>query len=134
VRAVVQRGWSGLHLTGDDVLTVDEVPHSWLFPRMAAVVHHAGAGTTGAGLRAGVPAVPVPAQLDAGFWAARLVALGVSPGAVPLHGLTAPRLAAALRRAVGDRVHRDRARLLADRIAAEDGALDVLRFVERVAA
>ncbi len=132
VRAVVQSGWSGLRVAGDDVLTVDEVPHSWLFPRTAAVVHHAGAGTTAAGLRAGVPAVPVPAQLDAAFWAARLTALGVSPGPVPLRGLTAPRLAAAIRRAVEDPAPRRRARLLADRVAADDGAAAVLRFVERV--
>ena len=55
VRGVVQSGWAELYVEGDDVLQVGEVPHEWLFPRMAATVHHAGAGTTGAGLRAGVP-------------------------------------------------------------------------------
>lgn len=56
-RAVVQRGWAGLAVSGPDVLVVDEVPHEWLFPRVAAVVHHSGAGTTAAGLRYGRPAV-----------------------------------------------------------------------------
>ncbi|MEV4616762.1 glycosyltransferase [Kitasatospora sp. NPDC049258] len=134
VRAVVQRGWTGLRVEGPDVLTVDEVPHSWLFPRMAAVVHHCGAGTTGAGLRAGVPAVPVPAQLDGSFWAARLTELGVGPEPVPLRRLTVGRLAQALRRAVDDPGHRQRAERLAARLAAEDGAADVLRFVARAAA
>ncbi|MEW2576468.1 glycosyltransferase [Streptomyces syringium] len=132
VRAVVQAGWSDLSVSGDDVLAVDEIPHHWLFPRMAAVVHHAGAGTTAAGLRAGVPAVPVPAQLDAPFWARRLTALGVSPGPVPLAELSSARLAAALRRAVEELVFRHRAQALAARINAEDGAARVVAAVERL--
>ncbi|MFE9423287.1 glycosyltransferase [Kitasatospora sp. NPDC006697] len=132
LRAVVQAGWTGLRVEGDGVLAVGDLPHHWLFPRVAAVVHHAGAGTTAAGLRAGVPAVPVPAQLDAPFWSARLTALGVSPGPVPLRELTADRLAAALHRAVHEPRHRDRARAVAGRIAAEDGAAAVLRAVERI--
>ncbi|WKK24179.1 glycosyltransferase [Streptomyces olivoreticuli] len=134
VRAVVQRGWSGLSLAGDDVLMVDEVPHAWLFPRVAAVVHHAGAGTTGAGLRAGVPSVAVPAQLDAPFWAARLAALGVGPEPVPLRELSAGRLAAALRQAVGTPAYGLRAQALADRLKTEDGARDVLEFARQTTA
>ncbi|MEV0117001.1 glycosyltransferase [Streptomyces sp. NPDC050844] len=67
VRGIIQAGWSGLHAENDDLITVQEVPHAWLFPRTAAVIHHAGA--TEAGLRAGVPSVPVPVQLDQHFWA-----------------------------------------------------------------
>ncbi|PBC59572.1 UDP-glucose--sterol glucosyltransferase [Streptomyces sp. Tue6028] len=133
LRGVIQRGWGELHATGDDMFTVGEVPHSRLFPRMAAVVHHAGAGTTAAGLRAGVPAVPVPIQFDEGFWATRLVSLGVSPGAVPLRGLSAARLAAALVRATGDPSYRRRATALAARIGAEDGVGPVADAIGRLA-
>ncbi|GHA87845.1 glycosyl transferase [Streptomyces termitum] len=133
VRGIVQRGWAGLGAGDDDILTVDEVPHSLLFPRTAAVVHHAGAGTTGAVLRAGVPAVPVPVQFDAAFWASRLTALGTAPGAIPLPRLTAGTLAPALRRATRDGVHGERARALAGRLAAEDGVAPVLAALERSA-
>ncbi|MDF3298992.1 glycosyltransferase [Streptomyces tropicalis] len=133
LRGVVQRGWSGLEATGDDVVTVGEVPHAALFPRMLAVVHHAGAGTTAAGLRAGVPAVPVPVQFDEGFWAARLVGLGVAPCAVPLRGLTPDALAAALARVTRDSAHRERAAALGTRIRAEDGVAPVLRAIDRLA-
>lgn len=91
LRGVIQQGWGGLAARGDDddVITVGDVPHAVLFPRTAAVVHHAGAGTTAAVLRAGVPTIPVPVQFDGFFWAARLVALGTAPEAVPLRRLTA---------------------------------------------
>ncbi|MEV5319611.1 glycosyltransferase [Streptomyces sp. NPDC052687] len=129
LRGVFQRGWGGLAADGDDMLTVGEVPHSVLFPRMAAVVHHAGAGTTAAGVRAGVPAVPVPVQFDAGFWASRLVALGVAPRAVPLRRLTAAVLTPALVRATRDRGMRERARTLAARVRQEDGTAAVVEWV-----
>ncbi|MEV7178057.1 glycosyltransferase [Kitasatospora sp. NPDC093679] len=133
LRGVVQRGWSELHAEGPDVITVDDVPHHLLFPRTAAVVHHAGAGTTAAGLRAGVPAVPVPIQFDAAFWAGRLTGLGVAPAAVPLRRLTAGALAAALRAATADPEHARRARALAARLRDEDGVAPVLAAVDRLA-
>jgi sterol 3beta-glucosyltransferase len=132
LRGVIQRGWGGLAAAGDDMLTIDDVPHALLFPRMAAVVHHAGAGTTAAGLRAGVPAVPVPVQFDAGFWSARLVALGVAPDVVPLRRLTVDALAPALVRATREPEFRERARRLGARIRDEDGAAPVLAALERL--
>lgn len=132
LRGVIQRGWAGLTATGDDMLTIDEVPHSALFPHMAAVVHHAGAGTTAAGLRAGVPAVPVPIQFDESFWAARLVALGVAPRALPLRRLTADTLGAALIRATRDAGRQERARTVGAHIRAEDGAAPVVAAVNRL--
>ncbi|MFF6782946.1 nucleotide disphospho-sugar-binding domain-containing protein [Streptomyces sp. NPDC012510] len=133
LRGVIQRGWGELRGEGDDMVTIGEVPHSLLFPRMAAVVHHAGAGTTAAGLRAGVPAVPVPVQFDEAFWAARLAALGVSPGAVPLRGFKAEALTTALRRATDDPSYGRRARALAEELRTEDGVKPVLTAVDRLA-
>jgi sterol 3beta-glucosyltransferase len=132
LRGVIQQGWGGLAAHGDDMLTIGEVAHSALFPRMAAVVHHAGAGTTAAGLRAGVPAVAVPIQFDEGFWAARLVALGVAPAAIPLRGLTADALSAALVRATREPAFADRARRLGARIRAEDSVAPVVAALDRL--
>ncbi|MFF9896733.1 glycosyltransferase [Streptomyces longispororuber] len=131
LRGVIQRGWAGLSATGDDVLTIDDVPHSLLFPRMAAVVHHCGAGTTGAGLRAGVPAVPVPVQFDETFWAHRLTTLGTAPGVLPLRHLSAETLAAALTRATNTPSYRARAQALAAHLATEDAVEPVRALLER---
>lgn len=149
LRGVIQRGWAGLGAgdgegpgargvvgagegEGPDMLTVEEVPHSLLFPEMAAVVHHCGAGTTAAGLRAGVPAVPVPVQFDGGFWAARLAALGVAPEPVPLRRLTPDRLAAALTVTIRRPSHSGAATRLAGRMREEDGVGPVLAAVNRL--
>ncbi|MFI0741789.1 glycosyltransferase [Streptomyces sp. NPDC021100] len=133
LRGIVQAGWAGLSVTDDDVITVGPLPHGWLLPRTAAVVHHAGAGTAAAGLRAGVPAVPVPYLTDQPWWASRLVRLGVSPGALPPSALTAGRLAEALTRATGEPRFAARASELAGRLAREDGAGAVARAVAAMA-
>lgn len=132
VRGVIQSGLAGLAVDDDDTVTVDEVPHDWLMPRCAAVVHHAAAGTTASGLRAGIPAVPVPVRTDQQFWAQRLRALGVSPGPQPFRDLAAGPLAAALRRAVDDARYRERAAWIAGRIADDDGPGRVVEMVEAV--
>jgi sterol 3beta-glucosyltransferase len=130
VRAVLQAGWSGLVAGAhDDVLSVGELPHDWLFPRTAAVVHHAGAGTTGAGLRAGVPAVAVPVLADQPFWARRLHALGAAPRPVPMPSLSPATLAAALREVTTNPHYAARARAVSARIRAEDGARPILDWL-----
>ncbi|MFI8939602.1 glycosyltransferase [Streptomyces syringium] len=102
VRAVVQGGWSGLSVQGDDILGVDECPHAWLLPRMAAAVHHAGPGATHACLQAGTPALPVPITLDQPFWASRLHALELTPTVIPMRHLDGDNLIHALGRLLAD--------------------------------
>jgi UDP:flavonoid glycosyltransferase YjiC (YdhE family) len=128
-RGVIQAGWAELSVSDDDMLTIGDVPHEWLFPRMAAVVHAAGAGTTAAGLRAGVPAVSIPVTGDGPFWSSRLTTLGVSPGAIRFKKLTTDRLADAVREAVTNPEYTRRAAELAATIATEDGAAQVLTTV-----
>lgn len=132
LRGIIQAGSAGLSVSDDqdDVLAIGEIPHQWLFPQMAAVVHHGGAGTTAAALRAGVPAVAVPVQADQPFWAARTVALGTSPGSVPFKQLTAGRLAAAVTAAVAHGPYRQRAAAVAGSIAHEDGCARVVAAVD----
>lgn len=132
VRGIVQSGWAALDVRGDDVLTVGALPHDWLLPRMAAAVHHCGAGTTAAGARAGLPAVGVPTLADQAFWASRLARAGVSPGAVPFRELSADRLGTLIRAAVTEPSHRERAKELAVRVQADDGAGRVAKALDRL--
>lgn len=133
-RALLQSGWSGLRKSDlpDTVLMVDSIPHSWLFPRVAAVVHHGGAGTTAAGLRAGIPTIVIPFFGDQPFWGQRVAALGVGTAPIPRKELTAERLAEAIHKAVSDRTMRQRAANLGAKIQAEDGVANAVAVVQEL--
>jgi UDP:flavonoid glycosyltransferase YjiC (YdhE family) len=133
-RAVVLGGWTDLG--GDDlpdsILKLDSVPHSYLFPRVSAVVHHGGAGTTGAGLRAGKPTVIVPYLSDQPFWGWRVQKLGVGPAPIPRLKLTAEKLAAAITQAVTDEGMVSRAAAMGEKIRSEDGVGNAVQAVEDI--
>ena len=101
-RGLIYRGWGDLGNIAlpPTVLAIDATPHDWLFARCAAVVHHGGAGTTAATLRAGLPSVVVPVFGDQLLWADRLQALNVAPPPLPRRQLTVANLAAAMGQAV----------------------------------
>jgi sterol 3beta-glucosyltransferase len=132
-RAVIDGGWAGLRteLRDDAIFVVDDVPHDWLFPRMAAVVHHCGAGTTAAALRADVPSIGVPFMADQFFWAWRLKQLELSAGTIPHRKLATSPLTAALRRALDDGAMLRRAHDMAARLRAEDGLASAVGAVEK---
>ena len=130
-RGVLYRGWGDVgnvplpptvHVTGGAY-------HDWLFPRCRAVVHHGGAGTTAAALRAGVPAVAVPFFGDQRFWARRLESLGAGV-ALPRANLTAATLADALARLLADEAFAGRAADLGRALAAEDGVARAVGAIE----
>jgi UDP:flavonoid glycosyltransferase YjiC (YdhE family) len=108
---------------------VESVPHSWLFPRMKAVVTHTGAGTLGATLRAGVPPITIPFFGDQLFWSARVPRLGIGPSPIPRRDLTEDRLAASINQALSDTPMRERAALVGRIIRAERGVHNALRVL-----
>ena len=136
VRAVVATGWGGMSglSGGGDVFVVDTAPHAWLFPRVAAVVHHGGAGTTAAGLLAGRPTVICPFQGDQFFWAAAVQRAGVGPAALPVKRLDIDRLGAAIRTAVDDPQISRRAAVMSTQMAGEDGVGRAAAEIEAVLA
>lgn len=136
-RGILLTGWGGLAQGDlpDNVFKLESAPHGWLFPRMAAIVHHGGAGTTAAGLRAGKPTVIVPFFGDQPFWGYRVMKLGVGQ-MVTRKQLSADSLGAAIERAVTDTAMQARAAALGERIRAENGvqrATDIItRYLEQV--
>jgi UDP:flavonoid glycosyltransferase YjiC (YdhE family) len=135
-RGVINRGWGSL---GTGALpawavSVHDVPHEWLLPRMRAVVHHGGAGTTGAALRSGAPSIVVPLGFDQPFWGHRVAALGVGPEPISRRRLTVDRLAVAIDRAVRDQPMRARAASLGAALRGEDGVGRAVAVIEETLA
>jgi sterol 3beta-glucosyltransferase len=122
-RAVIATGWGGLGGVDGaaDTIVVERAPHRWLFPRVAAVIHHGGAGTTAAGLLAGRPTVVCPFQGDQHFWGAAVHRVGAGPEPLPAKNLTGERLAAAIRTVIDDPAIHQRTQDLSERIGREDG-------------
>ncbi|CAE6528266.1 unnamed protein product [Rhizoctonia solani] len=134
VRAILSKGWSARMSkeTGPEVelppeiFSVDKIPHDWLFPKVDAALHHGGAGTTGASLRAGIPTLIKPWFGDQFFWATRVMKLGAG---LRVSSLSSSDLADALKRAVSDRVMKEKAAAVGEKIRSENGVANAIRAI-----
>jgi len=132
-RGVLSSGWGGLATNDlpDSVFMVGSIPHAWLFSRMAAIVHHGGAGTTAAALSAGVPSIVTPVLGDQSFWARRVSDMGVGPMSAPRRKLTVERLSRAIEAALSDDAIRTKSATLGEHIRAEDGVSTAVDLIEQ---
>ncbi|KAI9318703.1 hypothetical protein BX666DRAFT_1855757 [Dichotomocladium elegans] len=146
VRAIICKGWSSRMsaskpATGAEeessamldrypgtVYQIDQVPHDWLFPQIHGVVHHGGAGTTAAGLRAGQPTVIKPFFGDQRFWAQRMEELGVG---VCVLKLTVDKLSDALVEITQNEALISKAKALGDTIRKENGVKTAIECIYR---
>jgi len=130
-RAILLSGWAGIGAADmpKDVFLLNYAPHSWLFPQVAAVVHHGGSGTTGAGVRAGVPSIVVPYFGDQPFWAQRVYDLGVGAKPISRGKLTAEKLASAIIEATSSRDMQENAKILGEKISVEDGVGEAVKAI-----
>jgi UDP:flavonoid glycosyltransferase YjiC (YdhE family) len=140
IEGLARAGKRGILATGGGALVLEDVPkhvqviegapHDRLFRLVGAAMHHGGAGTTGAALRAGLPTIVCPFFGDQPFWGRRVAALGVGPPPLERRKLDVSILAAAFQ-ATDDPAMRERARVLGQSIAREDGVQAAANFVSR---
>jgi UDP:flavonoid glycosyltransferase YjiC (YdhE family) len=132
-RAIVYAGDAALAgpTAATDILTVGKLPHSLLFPRVALVVHHGGAGTCARAARAGVPQVILPHVLDQFPWSARIAERGLGPRSLLQHRPSVRSLVARIRQALEDSTMRERAAKLSLELAGRDGAGQVAAILVR---
>ncbi|KAI3460471.1 hypothetical protein Pfo_017134 [Paulownia fortunei] len=122
-RGIIDRGWGDLGTHPnilEDIFLLVDCPHDWLFPQCSAVVHHGGAGTTAAGLKAGCPTTIIPFCGDQFFWGERIHQKGVGPAPIPISKLSVQSLSEAIRFMLQPEV-KSRAMELAVHIQNEDG-------------
>jgi sterol 3beta-glucosyltransferase len=130
LRGVLQAGWAGLNHHDNHLITIGDTPHAWLFPRMAAIVHHGGSGTTHAALKAGKPSLVVPFAVDQPFWGQRIAAAGAGVPPISPKRLTVEHLAAALRTLTQDSTMRQHAAAISEQMRAEDAIATALEIIE----
>ncbi len=133
-RAILQAGWAGIGQLSlpANVYLLDYAPYGWLFPKMAAVIHHGGSGTTGFGFWAGVPTILIPFLFDQFYWGRRIEALSVGPTPIPHKRLTVTRLSAAIETAVSNSQMRQRAAALGQEIRQEAGVATAVARIQEV--
>lgn len=131
-RAILQSGWGGLKSNElpDTIQIIDSIPHTWLFPKMAAVVHHGGVGTTASGLRAGIPNIIVPFFADQPFWGHRIAELGVGPKPIPRKKLSVDSLASAIEYSMANSEMISTAKELGQKIHQENGVGNAIEMIE----
>lgn len=137
VRCVLSAGWAnlnGANLPNSIYLQSGDIPHSWLFEQMAGVVHHGGAGTTSAGLRAGKPSLVIPYFADQPFWGGRVHSLGAGPPPIRRQKLTVEKLTSGLKELVSNPEMAQNAAAIGQKIKQEDGVQTAINLLEPYAA
>lgn len=129
-RGIMLSGWGGVNRSSStDLLYLDAVPHDWLLPRCKLVIHHGGAGTTAAGLRAGIPNIVVPFMADQSFWGRRVHAQDAGPKPIPVKDLSIDNLTRAIA-AADDAGVRKSAESIGQRVQNEDGVGETVKWIE----
>jgi len=134
VRGILATGWGGLEAMElpDNILIIEKASHAWLFPKTAAIVHHGGAGTTAASLRAGRPTIICPFFGDQPFWGDQVVRLGVGLKVSSQKRLKAEELASAICKVVTDSKIQATAAALGEKIQSENGVLNAINTIEGI--
>lgn len=132
-RGVLVTGWSGVQIMDvpEHLYLLDKAPHHWLFPKMAAVVHHGGAGTTAAGLRAGKPTLIIPHMADQPYWGRRVHELGIGTKPISRRKLTLDNLAQRLNMLLTDQTIQAKAAALGACIREEQGIENAVAWINR---
>lgn len=131
-RGLLATGGGALRLTNapSHIHQIDHAPHDVLLPHVAATIHHGGAGTTAASLRAAKPMTICPFFGDQSFWARRMHELGVAPAALDRKKFSVERLVSAIE-VMDTQAMRDRAIALGAAIRKEDGCARAVCFIEQ---
>ena len=133
-RAVIGLGWttnSYKEKLPDNILLVDSIPHTWLFPKMKMVIHHGGAGTTATGLRAGKPTIIIPHNADQPAWGQRVFELGVGSRPIKKSKLTTDNLASAIIYSQTPNIIAN-ATMLGQQLQNENGVAKAVQIIDRL--
>lgn len=131
-RIIILTGWGGWQseVHNENTFFIESAPHSWLFPQCKLVIHHGGAGTTAAGLKAGIPAIIIPHAADQPFWGSRIADIGVGPAPIPVKKVTTEKLILAFQQTNSEYI-RNKAAQISLQIQSENGIDKAISIIEK---
>jgi len=131
-RGIILSGWNQLSpvVSSNDFLYLDAVPHQWLLPHCKAFIHHGGAGTASAGLRAGIPNIVIPFTADQPFWGNKIHAIGAGPKPIPVKRLSVRKLTGAIQES-DEITIRMGANTIGQKLRTEEGAVAAVDLIEK---
>lgn len=130
-RGIILSGWSNVQRElSNQILYLDAVPHSWLLPRCKMLIHHGGAGTTSAGLRAGIPNIVIPHTADQPFWGNRVHAIGAGPIPIPIRKLSVENLTWSILESEAGAIPKQAASI-GQELSGEDGVATSVMLIEK---
>jgi len=131
-RVIILTGWGGWQpeVQNDTIFCIESVPHQWLFPRCKQVIHHGGAGTTAAGLRAGIPELVIPHAADQPFWGKRIEEMGIGPAPIPIKKATTENLILAIKQSNSEAI-KNKAAKIGLQIQTEQGVEKAVVMIEK---
>lgn len=130
-RGIILSGWSKIRdRSSKDALYLEAGPHAWLLPQCKMVIHHGGAGTTAAGLRAGIPNVVIPFTADQPFWGKRVHAMGAGPRPILVKNISVEKLTQTIAEADSQAI-RKQAQAIGQEIRNEDGISETIKLMKK---
>lgn len=134
IKLIVTTGWGGLKIDNitENIYVTDQIPHDWLFPKINAAIHHCGAGTTSAVLKAGIPSISVPFFSDQPFWANRIYNLGLSTKPINRKDLNSSNLRSAIKESLDNSNMINRCKIMGDKVSSENGVMNAVRIIENI--
>lgn len=131
VRALISKGWANLTplSQSENILSIGPMPHHKLFPLCKAVVHHGGAGTTGAGLRAGCPTLICPFAFDQPFWGQIIAEKKLGPVPIRLKDLTVDNLAASLKDLSTNKTYQENVKQISVKLNEENAFENLTSYI-----
>ncbi len=129
-RGIILSGWSEVKESSKEVLYIQAVPHHWLLPRCKMIIHHGGAGTTSAGLRAGIPNIVIPHTADQPFWGNRVHAIGAGPKPISIRRLSVKVLTDAILESDRENIQQC-ASAMGEQLRSERGVMKSIELIEK---
>jgi UDP:flavonoid glycosyltransferase YjiC (YdhE family) len=134
LRVVIAKFWDEpSEFSGaEDIFFIKQYPHLDLFPRMAAVIHHGGAGTTATTARSGVPQIIVPHILDQYYWGNQIYKSKLGPKPIWRAKLTTENLSRAIKESVTNQELINNARKVGKKLRRKNSSEIAVKEIERL--